>query len=85
MSSHVTKIKDLVSKVTLTNGLSRIFNLHVEPLHYTSAKYPYNETLYQKDKQIVDYILYHHPISCIWKVPHPSNKKTSQPTNSLEK
>ena len=85
MSSQVTKIKTLVSKVNLAKGLSRIFNLHVEPLHYTSDKYPYNETLYQKDTQIVDYILYQHPTSCIWKKPHPSNKKASHVTNTLEK
>ena len=80
MSSQATKIKTLVSKVNLAKGLSRIFNLHLEQVHYTNAKYPYDEKLYEKDTQAVDYLLYQHPMRHYWRPTHPSNLKASQET-----
>ena len=78
MSSQAVKIKDLVSKVNIAKGLSRIFNIHLGHIHYTSDKYPYDEKLYERDMRVVNYLIYQHPMKHCWRPIHPSNIKKAQ-------
>ena len=77
MASNSTKIATLVKNINIVNNLGRMFNLKIEPFHYTNKTIPYNEALYKSDNDTVNYILYRHPVSVLWKKPHPSNIQKS--------
>lgn len=80
MASNSTKIANLVKNINIVNNLGRMFNLKLEPFHYADKNISYNEALYKSDNETVNYILYRHPVSVLWKKPHPSN--TQNQTNS---
>lgn len=73
--NKITKISTLVNNVNIVQNLAKIFNIHVGHIHYTNTNIPYDETLFKKDEQTINYILYHHPASVLWKKIHPCNVK----------
>ena len=75
MNSQMKKVATLVKNVNIVNNLAKLFNIHVGHIHYTQPNIPYNETLFKKDQDTINYILYRHPASKLWKKPHPMNVK----------
>lgn len=83
MSNHVTKIATLVSNVNIATNLAKIFNIHLGHIHYTHPDIPYDEKLFNRDQKTINYILYRHPASILWKKPHPTNVKSASTPASV--